>query len=196
MTNNTLSNLYTRSFHANWDQLAFTDYEGDDFSYRDVAKIIKSLHLFYQLTGVQRGDRIAVLGRNSAHWGAVFLSALSSGIIIVPILPDFNESNTNHIINHSESKLVIGAKSLLGKIDFDNAEKLQAEIVLEDFSLHAAKNENLQFKLADAFQYYKENKLEKNQFQFEKWEREETCIISYTSGTTGFTKGVMIPERS
>jgi long-chain acyl-CoA synthetase len=161
-----------------------------------VAKLIKALHLFYQLTGVQRGDRIAVLGRNSAHWGFVFLSALSAGIIIVPILPDFNESNTNHIINHSESKLVIGAKSLLEKIDFDNAEKLHAVIVLEDFSLHAAKDKNLKYKLDDAFRYYKENKLEKNQFQFEKWEREETCIISYTSGTTGFTKGVMIPERS
>lgn len=196
MTNNTLSKLYTESFHANWNELAFTDYQGNDFSYSDVAKLIKALHLFYQLTGVQRGDRIAVLGRNSAHWGAVFLSALSAGIIIVPILPDFNESNTNHIINHSESKLVIGAKSLLEKIDFDNAEKLHAVIVLEDFSLHAAKDKNLKYKLDDAFRYYKENKLEKNQFQFEKWEREETCIISYTSGTTGFTKGVMIPERS
>jgi len=196
MTNNTLSELYTKSFHASWDQLAFSNYEGDDYSYSDVAKIIKSLHLFYQLTGVQRGDRIAVLGRNSAHWGAVFLSALSAGIVIVPILPDFNESNTNHIINHSESKLVIGAQSLLEKIDFDNAEKLHAVIVLEDFSLHAAKDKNLQYKLDDAFQYYKNNKLEKNQFKFEKWEREETCIISYTSGTTGFTKGVMIPERS
>jgi long-chain acyl-CoA synthetase len=196
MTNNTLSKLYTESFHANWNELAFTDYQGNDFSYSDVAKLIKALHLFYQLTGVQRGDRIAVLGRNSAHWGVVFLSALSAGIIIVPILPDFNESNTNHIINHSESKLVIGAKSLLEKIDFDNAEKLHAVIVLEDFSLHAAKDKNLKYKLDDAFRYYKENKLEKNQFQFEKWEREETCIISYTSGTTGFTKGVMIPERS
>lgn len=196
MTNNTLSKLYTESFHANWNELAFTDYQGNDFSYSDVAKLIKALHLFYQLTGVQRGDRIAVLGRNSAHWGFVFLSALSAGIIIVPILPDFNESNTNHIINHSESKLVIGAKSLLEKIDFDNAEKLHAVIVLEDFSLHAAKDKNLKYKLDDAFRYYKENKLEKNQFQFEKWEREETCIISYTSGTTGFTKGVMIPERS
>jgi len=72
MTNNTLSKLYTESFHANWNELAFTDYQGNDFSYSDVAKLIKALHLFYQLTGVQRGDRIAVLGRNSAHWGGCF----------------------------------------------------------------------------------------------------------------------------
>ncbi|MFW5755356.1 MAG: AMP-binding protein [Tangfeifania sp.] len=196
MANSTLSNLYTKAFRSNWEQMAFTDYEGKDFKYSDVAEIIKSLHLFYQLTGLQRGDKIAVLGRNSAHWGAVFLSAVSSGIVIVPVLPDFNESNTNHIINHSESKLVIGAKSLLGKIDFDNAEKLQAIVVLEDFSLHAAKDENFKYKLADAFDYYKKNKLEKQQFEFVEWKPEQTCIISYTSGTSGFTKGVMIPERS
>lgn len=196
MANQTLSNLYTESFQKNWDNAAFTDYEGSDFKYSDIATTIKSLHLFYQLSGLQRGDKIAVLGRNSANWGAVFLSALSSGIIIVPILPDFNESNTNHIINHSESKLVIGSKMLLEKVDFEKAEKLLAVLVLEDFSLHAAKNENIQYKLADAFQYYRENQLKKEQFKFEEWNREDTCIISYTSGTSGFTKGVMIPERS
>ncbi|WP_372946858.1 AMP-binding protein [Mariniphaga sp.] len=196
MANQTLSNLYTEAFQKNWNSPAFTDYEGSDFKYSDIAATIKSLHLFYQLSGLQRGDKIAVLGRNSANWAAVFLSALSSGIVIVPILPDFNESNTNHIINHSEAKLIIGAKTLLSKIDFDKAEKLQAVLVLEDFSLHAAKNKNIQFKLSDAFQYYKENKLKKENFKFEVWKPEDTCIISYTSGTSGFTKGVMIPERS
>ncbi len=196
MANQTLSNLYTEAFQKNWNSPAFTDYEGSDFKYSDIAATIKSLHLFYQLSGLQRGDKIAVLGRNSANWAAVFLSALSSGIVIVPILPDFNESNTNHIINHSEAKLIIGAKTLLIKIDFDKAEKLQAVLVLEDFTLHAAKNKNIQYKLSDAFQYYKENKLKKENFKFEVWKPEDTCIISYTSGTSGFTKGVMIPERS
>ncbi len=196
MKNQTIAGLYTDTFNKNWDNIAFSDYEGDNFKYSDIATTIKSLHLFYQLSGLQRGDKIAVLGRNSANWGAVFLSALSSGIVIVPVLPDFNESNTNHIINHSESKLVIGAKSLLNKIDFEKAENLMAVLVLEDFSLHASKNENIRFKLSDAFQYYKENELKKENFKFDKWDREETCIISYTSGTSGFTKGVMIPERS
>ena len=118
MSGHTLSKLYTESFQKNWDSLVFSDYEGKDFKYKDIAETIKSLHLFYQLTGLQRGDKIAVLGRNSAHWGAVFLSALSAGIVIVPILPDFNESNTNHIINHSESKLVIGAKTVARKSRF------------------------------------------------------------------------------
>ena len=196
MKNQTLAKLYTNAFHQNWENLAFSDFDGGDFKYKDIAKDIKSLHLFYQLAGLQRGDKIAVLGRNSAHWGSVFLSAISAGIVIVPILPDFNENDTNHIINHSESKIIIGAKALLEKVDLEKSENLQAIVVIEDFSFHAAKDENIKYKLADGFQYYKDNELTKKAFQFEEWEREEMCLISYTSGTSGFTKGVMVPERS
>ncbi len=196
MGKNTLAKLYTDSFHKNWDNLAFSDFEGKDFNYSEVAKIIKSLHLFYQISGLQRGDKIAVLGRNSAHWGAIFLSAISAGLVIVPILPDFSDNDTSHIINHSEAKIVIGAKLLLNKILLDKVPDLETIIVLEDFSFHWAKDENIKYKLTDSFQYYKENKLEKSGFVFEEWESEEMCVISYTSGTSGFTKGVMIPERS
>jgi long-chain acyl-CoA synthetase len=188
--------LYTNSFHKNWESLAFSDFEGKDLNYSEVAKIIKSLHLFYQISGLQRGDKIAVLGRNSAHWGAIFLSAISAGLVIVPILPDFSDNDTSHIINHSEAKIVIGAKLLLNKILLDKVPNLETIINLEDFSFHWGKDENTKYKLADSFQYYKENKLEKSGFVFEEWEQEEMCVISYTSGTSGFTKGVMIPERS
>ncbi len=196
MAKRTLAQLYTHAFQKNWDNPAFSDYEGKDFKYSEIATVIKSLHLFYQLSGLQRGDKIALLGRNSAHWGAVFLSAVSAGITIVPILPDFNESNTNHILNHSEAKILFGAKSLLEKVHFKNAAKLIAVLALEDLTIHDARDKNLEFKLNDAFAYYKKNKLKREGFQFEEWKREETCIISYTSGTSGFTKGVMIPERS
>ncbi len=196
MTKSTLANLYTSSFHKNWESFAFSDYEGKSVTYSEVATDIKSLHLFYQILGLKPGDKIAVLGRNSANWSTVFLSAISAGIIIVPILPDFNQSNTNHIINHSEARIVIGAKALLEKIDFEKAEKAEVVLVLEDFSLHASRGEDMEYKLADAFEYYQKNKLTKKGFQFEEWNREDTCIISYTSGTSGFTKGVMIPERS
>jgi len=196
MGKQSLAKLYTDSFHKNWNNLAFSDYEGKDLKYNEVAKIIKSLHLFYQITGIQRGDRISVLGRNAAHWGTSFLSALSAGLVPVPIMPDFNAHDTNHIINHSESKIVIGAKSLLDKIDLEKAPNLMAVIVLEDFSLYSAKDQNIQYKLTDSFEYYNKNQLKKEGFIFEEWEPEELCVISYTSGTSGFTKGVMIPERS
>ena len=196
MGKQSLAKLYTDSFHKNWNNFAFSDYEGKDLKYSEVAKIIKSLHLFYQITGIQRGDRISVLGRNAAHWGTSFLSALSAGLVPVPIMPDFNAHDTNHIINHSESKIVIGAKSLLDKIDLEKAPNLIAVIVLEDFSLYSAKDQNIQYKLTDSFEYYNKNQLKKEGFIFEEWEPEELCVISYTSGTSGFTKGVMIPERS
>ncbi|WP_167616291.1 AMP-binding protein [Maribellus sediminis] len=196
MKNQSLAKIYTDAFHQNWDSLAFSDFDGGDFKYKDVAKIIKSLHLFYQLSGLQPGDKIAVLGRNSARWGAVFLSAISARLVIVPILPDFNKTDTNHIINHSESKLLICTRGQLEKIDIDHSENLQAVVVLDDFSFHGGKDENLQYKLSDGFQYYDENELAKTAFKFEEWDSEELCVISYTSGTSGFTKGVMIPERS
>jgi len=196
MEKSSLSKLYTHSFHNNWESTAFSDYEGKDFKYREVAQTIMSLQLFYQIMGLQKGEKIAVLGRNSAHWGATFLSAVSSGLAIVPVLPDFNKSDTNHIINHSEAKIVIGAKSLLDKIEIENLPNVLAILVLEDFSLHKAKDENVRYKIKDSFQYYEQNQLKKTGFSFMEWEPEETCIISYTSGTSGFTKGVMIPERS
>lgn len=196
MQKTTLAKLFTLSFHNNWNELAFSDYEGKDFKYSEVAKTIMSLQLFYQLMGLQKGDKIAVLGRNSANWGATFLSAVSSGLVIVPVLPDFNKADTSHIINHSEAKIVVGAKSLLEKVDIENLPFAQAILVLEDFSLFKAKDENIQYKINDSFQYYNKNELKKTGFAFQEWEPEETCIISYTSGTSGFTKGVMIPERS
>ena len=196
MAEKTLSKLYTDSFLNNWDNSAFSDYEGKDYTFSEIATKIKSLHRFYQLSGLKTGDKIAVLGRNSSHWGTVFLSALSSGMIIVPILPDFNESNTNHIINHSEAKIIFGAKSLLYKVDLQNSDTLQTVITLEDFSLHSSRDEAAASKLADSFNYFNEHPLEKNSFRFADWDSEATCILSYTSGTSGFTKGVMIPERS
>jgi long-chain acyl-CoA synthetase len=196
MAEKTLSKLYTDSFQKNWDGYAFSDYEGEDYKFSEIAAKIKSLHRFYQLSGLNRGDKIAVLGRNSSHWGTVFLSALSSGLVIVPILPDFNESNTNHIINHSEAKIIFGSKSLLEKVDLQNSETLQTVVTLENFSLHSSRDESAKSNLADAFSYYNDNPPDKNRFRFEDWDSEATCILSYTSGTSGFTKGVMIPERS
>lgn len=196
MEKSSLAKLYNQTFQNNWENTAFSDYEGKDFKYREVAQTIMSLQLFYQIMGLQKGDKVAVLGRNSANWGATFLSAISSGLVIVPVLPDFNKGDTNHIINHSESKIVIGAKSLLDKVELDSLPNVLAVVVLEDFSLYKAKDENVQYKIKDSFQYYEQNPLKKTGFSFNEWEPEETCIISYTSGTSGFTKGVMIPERS
>jgi len=196
MKNQNLAQLYNEAFLKNWDYPVFSDYGGETYTFKQVGTTIKSLHLFYQLAGLQPGDKIALLGRNSSNWGAVFLSALSAGLVIVPILPDFNENDTNHIINHSESKLIFSTRLQLEKIDLSYSSHLKGVVILDDFSLHTAKDENLSYKLADGFQYYEENQLNKSSFSFSEWKSEDLCMISYTSGTSGFTKGVMIPVRS
>lgn len=196
MTTVSLSGLYKKAILENWDLLAFSDYDGDNFKYSDVASIIQSLHLFYQVSGIKKGDKIAILGRNSARWGTSFLSVLTSGAVVVPVLPDFSVADTNHILNHSESKIVFVQKSLLDKIDLKKAGELQTVILLDDFSLYESADPDAGFKLADAFAYYKKNPSQLKELNFHEWESEDCCVISYTSGTSGFTKGVMIPERS
>ncbi len=191
-----LSKLYATAFENNWNGVAFSDFDGGDLNYADVAHYIKSLHLFYQVSGVRQGDKIAVLGRNSARWGTVFLSCLTAGTIVVPLLPDFSVPDTNHILNHSESKMVFVAKSLAEKIDTSLCPNLEAIVLLEDFTVHYAADSTLEYKLADAFDYYKKNRLTESKLGFYTWSPEECCVISYTSGTSGFTKGVMIPARS
>lgn len=192
----TLSKLYSTTFQKNWDGLAFSDFDGGDMTFTEAAGIIKSLHLFYQVSGVRQGDKIAVLGRNSARWGTIFLSAITSGTVIVPVLPDFSVKDTNHILNHSESKIAFVSKSLVDKIDPTLSPALETIIILEDFSLYRSTDENASYKLADSFDYYKKNPLNPSALGFYEWNPEDCVVISYTSGTSGFTKGVMIPERS
>ncbi len=196
MATTSLAQLYEKPILANWDNIAFSDFDGEDYKYGEVAESIKSLQLFYQVSGIKRGDKIAVLGRNSARWGTAFLSVLTSGAIIVPVLPDFNVTNTNHILNHSEAKIVFVQKSLLDKIDLKEAAGVETVVVLDDFTIHFSKDPDAATKLADAFAYYKKNPDSAKALGFYQWDREDCCIISYTSGTSGFTKGVMIPERS
>lgn len=196
MAANSIAKLYSTAFEKNWNNTVFSDFDGGDFTFAEVATMIKSLHLFYQVSGIRKGDKIAVLGRNSARWGTIFLSAITSGAVIVPVLPDFNVKDTNHILNHSESKIVFVSKTLVDKIFPEEVEGLETIIILEDFTVHQSSDESAAFKLADAFDYYKKNPLKPSELNFFEWYREDCCVISYTSGTSGFTKGVMIPERS
>ncbi|HOY52312.1 MAG TPA: AMP-binding protein, partial [Prolixibacteraceae bacterium] len=196
MATTSLAQLYEKPILANWDNLAFSDFDGGDFTYGQVAEYIKSLHLFYQVSGIKKGDKIAILGRNSARWGTAFLSVLTSGAVVVPVLPDFNVTDTNHILNHSEARIVFAQKSLLDKIDLTKAPGVETVVMLDNYTIHYSKDPDAATKLDDAFAYYQKNASSVRELGFYQWNREDCCIISYTSGTSGFTKGVMIPERS
>jgi long-chain acyl-CoA synthetase len=196
MATQTLTGFYKKSILDNWNLPAFSDYDGGDFTYGEVGRIIQSLHLFYQVSGIKKGDKIAILGRNSARWGTTFLSVLTSGAVVVPVLPDFNVTDTNHILNHSGSKIVFAQKSLIDKIDLQKAPTVETIVNLDDFTVHFSSDTAAESKLKDAFGYFIKYAESVKALNFHEWNGEDCCVISYTSGTSGFTKGVMIPERS
>jgi len=191
-----LSGLFSKTMQDNWNLSAFSDFGGKTFTYKDVAKRIYFLHHFFKEAKISKGDKIAILGNNSSDWSISFLAILTYGGVVVPILPDFSTENIHHIINHSESKMLLASKAIFDKIDSDHIKKLTGIIDLKDFSLLYDKSEKTTKALAKAEQYFKTLSLKSEDVKFEEGDGENLCVISYTSGTSGFTKGVMLPQRS
>ena len=188
-----------KSIKENWLLDALTDYKGSTLQYHDVARKIEKLHIMMEAAGIEKGDRIAVCGRNSAHWAVAYLATLTYGAVIVPILHEFNGEQIHNIVNHSESKLLFVGDYIVNIIDAKEMPHLVGIFNLPDFSLHTCRNE----KLMDARERLNQLFGEKYPMAFRaehiNWhadDPEELCMLNYTSGTTGFSKGVMIPYRS
>jgi long-chain acyl-CoA synthetase len=188
-----------KAIKENWLLDALTDYKGATLQYHDVARKIEKLHIMMQAAGIQKGDRIAICGRNSAHWAVAFLATLTYGAVVVPILHEFNGEQIHNIVNHSESRLLFVGDYVVGLIKAEEMPQLEGIFNLPDFSLHTSRNE----KLSDARERLNElfGKKYPNAFRMNnvKWhvdQPEELCMINYTSGTTGFSKGVMLPYRA
>ena len=183
----------------NWLLDALTDYKGTTLQYHDVARKIEKLHIMMEAAGIQKGDKIAVCGRNSAHWAVAFLATLTYGAVVVPILHEFNSEQIHNIVNHSDSKLLFVGDYVVKMIDADEMPHLEGIFNLPDFSLHTSRNG----QLTDAREHLNElfgrrfpNAYRKEDIHWHKDEAEELCMINYTSGTTGFSKGVMLPYRA
>jgi long-chain acyl-CoA synthetase len=196
MERKSLASLYTNSFQTNWDLTVFSDYEGESFCYKDVAQSIQTLNIIFKKVGLKKGDKVAIYGRNSSNWGKIFLACVSYGAIAVPILPDFKPENVHNIINHSGSLFLFAAKSHYETLDQSKMPGLSGVIAIEDFSILAAKDENLKKLSAEGLELMKEEVVKKEDFSFAETGLEEVQILSYTSGSSGFSKGVMIPVRS
>lgn len=197
--NKSFIGLYATSFRENWIHSALTDYKGISYTYGDVACLIAKLHIFYQTSGIKKGDHIALYGRNSAHWGISFLSIVTYGAVAVPILNDFKADNVHHIINDSDSCLLFADDSNRTQINFDEMPNLKGIITLEDFSLPLRRDT----LLSEAHKNMEKNFVEKYpdgytaaNIDYHKDAPEELAIINYTSGTSGFSKGVLIPYRA
>ena len=187
------------SIVKNWDRDALSDYKGITLQYHDVARKIEKLHILFEYSGVQKGDRIAISGRNSAHWAVAFFATLTYGAVAVPILHEFNAEQIHNIVNHSESKLLFVGDVVVKTIVPSEMPALEGIINLPDFSLHTSRSEKLDYArehLNELFGRRFPRAFRKEHVSYHRDEAEELAMINYTSGTTGFSKGVMLPYRA
>lgn len=192
--------LIQDSIIKNWDRDALTDYKGATLQYHDVARKIEKLHIMFESSGVQKGDKIALCGRNSAAWASAFLAVLTYGAIAVPILHEFTPEQIHNIVNHSESKLLFVGDVVATQIDATKMPKLEGIIYIPDYSLVVSRTEKLTYArehLNEMFghKYPKYFRKEHVHYYIEQ-SPDELALINYTSGTTGFSKGVMLPYRA
>ena len=192
--------LIEKSIIENWNLDALTDYKGITLQYHDVARKIEKLHIMFESSGVQRGDKIALCGRNSAGWASAFLATLTYGAVAVPILHEFTPDQIHNIVNHSGAKLLFAGDVVSTQVDPTKMPDIEGIIYIPDYSLLFSRSDKLTFARehlnemfgkkfpkyfrAEHVNYYKEQS------------PDELALINYTSGTTGFSKGVMIPYRA
>jgi len=188
------------SIKKNWDYPALSDYKGKDFTYADTGRQIKWLHKLFEEAGIKKGDKIALLGKNSAHWGMVYLATVSYGGVIVPILPDFHANDIHHIVNHSDSKLLFVGEMLWEQIDESCMENLHGILSIEDFSALCNKPDcNLTNAINTTNEFFNQkykNGFSNDDFEITPVSNDEIGIINYTSGTTGFSKGVVLKNNA
>ncbi|WP_303013236.1 long-chain fatty acid--CoA ligase [uncultured Bacteroides sp.] len=188
-----------QSIIKNWDKDALTDYKGITLQYKDVARKIAKFHIVLESAGIRPGDKIAVCGRNSAHWAVTFLATITYGAVIVPILHEFKADNIHNIVNHSEAKLLFVGDQAWENLNEDAMPLLEGIALLNDFSSLVSRNEKLTYAFehrnAIYGQRYPRN-FRPEHICYRKDKPEELAIINYTSGTTGYSKGVMLPYRS
>ena len=188
--------LLQRSIIDNWDKDALTDFQGTTLQYHDVARKIEKLHI----SGIVKGDKIALAGRNSANWAVAFLAILTYGCVAVPILHEFTPDQMHNIVNHSEARVLFVGDVVATQIDATKMPKLEGIIYIPDYSLVLSRTEKLTFArehLNEMFgqRFPKYFRKEHINYYIEQ-SPDELALINYTSGTTGFSKGVMLPYRA
>jgi len=190
--------LIEKSIGQHWDMPVFSDYDGDTFLYRDMAKEIEKLHILFKAAGIEKGDKIALIGRNSARWGISFFAVLSYGAIAVPILHDFTPDSVHNLVRHSESKILFAAQHNLNSLNHAEMPDVQVIVLLEDLSIVEANDVKIRetHSNLDALFLAKYPDFKPENIHYHIEQPDELAIINYTSGTTGFSKGVMLPYRS
>lgn len=188
-----------KSIKNHWNLNALTDYKGKTLQYQDVARKIEKLHILFENGGIAKGDKIALCARNSSHWAVAYFAILTYGAVVVPVQSEFTPEQIYNIVNHSESKLLFVGDTIAANITIETMPIVEAIVYLSDFSLRACKSEKLTFArehLNELFGKKYPKYFRKEHVAYHLDESEELAIINYTSGTTGFSKGVMLPYRA
>ena len=191
--------LVEQSIKKNWDLDALTDYKGVTLQYKDVARKIEKIHIILEESGVKPGDKIAVCGRNMSHWGVTFLSVVTYGAIIVPILHEFKADQVHNIVNHSEAKLLFVGDVVWEALDESAMPNLEGIMLMNDFSILISRSEKLTYArehLNELFGHKFPKNFRKEHINYYKDSADELLVLNYTSGTTSFSKGVMLPSRA
>lgn len=188
-----------QSIKKNWDLDALTDYKGATLQYKDLARKIEKLHILLEESGVQPGDKVAICGRNSSHWGVAFLATLTYGAIAVPILHEFKADTIHNIVNHSDARLLFVGDMAWESLNEAEMPALEGIILMTDFTLLVCRSKQLEYArehLNEMFGRKFPRNFRREHVSYRRDDPEELAIINYTSGTTSFSKGVMLPYRS
>ncbi len=188
-----------QSIKNHWNLDALSDYKGETFQYKDIARLIEKLHIMFEHSNVKRGDKIALCGRNSAYWGTVFFATLTYGAVAVPILHEFKAEQIHNIVNHSEAKLLFVGDGVWKELDAKAMPELEGIISISDYSLLVGRTEKVAYAREHLNQLFGERypmNFRKHHISYYKGAPDELAVINYTSGTTSRSKGVMIPYRA
>ena len=186
------------SIRKNWDIEALSNYQGEGYTYKEITASMIRLHLIFEKAGISQGDKISLIGKNSANWCIVYMATVTYGAIIVPILSDFKPEDLMNIINHSDSKFLVVDQSIMENLDYSNMPAVNTVIYTENFGYVDGRDNEVKELVGDIDRVYSEKypELKPEMIKFSDIDNEEIAVISYTSGTTGFSKGVMVPHRS
>ena len=194
-----VNKLLQESFVQNWDRPALTNFQGMTLAYRDVARRIAKLHIAFEQCGLRRGDKVAICSRNQANWGVSFLAAITYGAVAVPILHEFKPGNIHYLVNHSEARVLFVDDVIWEGLSAEEMPDLSVVVQINNFKfLYADSEERRQVRehLNEEFGHRYPNNFEPENLDYYQDSPEELAIINYTSGTSGFSKGVMLPYRA
>jgi len=199
MIKENLVSYFNVAIKENYEKPSLSDYGGKTLTFKEVGETILKFHITFEKIGIKKGDKIALIGKNSAHWGVVFLSVVTYGAVVVPILPDFLPKDVHYIVNHSESKMLFASSAIWAKLDIEQMMEIQCVYGLEELMPVFSKIDHLDEIIHSLNSFLKEKfpeGLTADSFQLPKIDNSELAEISYTSGTTGYSKGVMLLHNS